>query len=693
VNNLAHICAVVDEPLRAGIRPDPSLTVWEWAEEHRLLPSDSPEPGPKSYDRVVPLRAVAQALSPQEPYERVILMKGSQIGATDMAADWLGHTIHLAPSTMLCVWPTVEFGQRKSRELIDPLIADTPVLRNRVAAPRTKDSHNTILVKVYAGGRLVITGANSGIGLRSTAAQRVFLDELDAFGQVAGKEGDPVRLAFRATRNFKGRRKIFMASTPLNEATSLILREFKRASRACDYHVPCPHCGHFQALVWDRMHWETEGEDESIRVKDVHYACLECEKPIYNHHKARMLPKGKWVDRWNHGTNSIAFHLSALYSPVGWYSWDEAALDYVQAKGNPTEEQTFVNTVLGLAYTEPREAPAWEPLYNRREEYAEGVVQPGVALLVMAVDLQADRLEVEMKGYGRDCRSWSLLYRVIVGDPMGEDVWKELDALLATDWPTIGQDGTLPVWCLAIDSGSFPQRVYSWSRRHPQPSFASGAIAVRTARTVMVVKGRDIWGRTLMTPAKSSQEERRRGLKVVSVGVSGLKKDLYQNLRQVLRPDGSEPPGYCHWPTTYDKRYFKGLVAERLVVKLVQGRPKEIWELPPGVRNEPLDLSIYARAAAAACGLDRMTETDWVELEKLLPPSLLTTKAPKEKEAGKEVETTAPSSTSEITAPGPNLTEPEQGSVAVPVPQAPSWRPKAGVTKWAGRTRIGGGAW
>src|SRR5437868_1581747 len=192
----------------SGARPDPLLTISEWADRYRALsPQASAEPGPWRTDRTPYLREIMDCLSPSSPVERVVFMKGSQIGGTECGNNWIGYIIHQAPGPIMAVQPTVEMAKRNSKQRIDPLIESSAVLRKLVSSPRSRDSGNTVLAKEFPGGLLVLTGANSGVGLRSMAARYLFLDEVDAYpGDVDG-EGDPVNLAFARTRTF-ARRKV-----------------------------------------------------------------------------------------------------------------------------------------------------------------------------------------------------------------------------------------------------------------------------------------------------------------------------------------------------------------------------------------------------------------------------------------------------------------------------------------------------
>src|ERR1039457_3844232 len=215
----------------AGARPGPPLTLSQWAERIRGLSlRGSAEPGPWRTDRTPYLREIMDCLSPSSPVERTVFMKGAQIGGTEAGNNWIGYVIHQAPGPMMAVQPTVEMAKRNSKQRLDPLIEESEVLRELVSDPRSRDSGNTILSKEFPGGVLVMTGANSAVGLRSMAARYLFLDEVDGYpGDVEG-EGDPVNLATARTRTF-ARRKIFMCSTPKITGSSRIEAAFEESAR------------------------------------------------------------------------------------------------------------------------------------------------------------------------------------------------------------------------------------------------------------------------------------------------------------------------------------------------------------------------------------------------------------------------------------------------------------------------------
>ena len=118
-----------------------------------------------------------------------------------------------------------------------------------------------------------MTGANSAVGLRSTPARYIFLDEVDAYPAWADEEGDPVTLAEARSLTFAHRRKVLLVSTPTIRGLSRIELEFE-ASDQRRFFVPCPHCGHAQWLKFEWLRWN-KGQPETAA-----YHCEGCEAPI-----------------------------------------------------------------------------------------------------------------------------------------------------------------------------------------------------------------------------------------------------------------------------------------------------------------------------------------------------------------------------------------------------------------------------
>ena len=600
----------IERAWREGLRPDPRLTVSEWAERYRMLSTkESAEPGRWRNARTPYLREIMDCLSPASPVERVVLMKGAQVGGTELGLNWVGYAIHHAPGPMMIVWPTTEMAQRNSKHRIDPLIEESPVLKDIIAPPRSRDSGNTVLMKEFRGGVLVMTGANSAVGLRSMPVRYLFLDEVDAYPLDVDGEGDAIHLAEARTRTF-ARRKILLVSTPTIAGASIIEREYE-ASDQRRYFVPCPHCGHRQWLRFERLRWE-RGQPGTAA-----YLCEECEAPIAEHHKSRMLELGEWVAQ-GIGT-SAGFHLSSLYSP--WRKWREIAASWEKAAMSESRSvatiKAFKNSELGEAWVEEGEAPDWQRLLERREDYRIGSIPVGGLLLTAGADVQKDRIEVSVWAFGRGKESWLVEHRVLMGDTARNEVWQSLAGVLHETW-THETGCQLSMVRLALDTGFATQEAYTFVR------------SVRDARLMAVkgvARGPALVGTPTAVDATTGGRKLRRGIKVFSVAGGIAKLEFYNNLRKApeVAEDGVTiryPTGFVHLPKV-DAEYLQQLCAEQLVSRRDRnGFAIREWQ-KMRERNEALDCYVYARAAAAASGLDRFEDRHWRELERqigLSPP-------------------------------------------------------------------------
>lgn len=606
----------VEQAWLGGLEPDPFLTISEWSDRYRYLsPKSAAEPGRWRTERTPYLREIMDMLSSHEPVQRVIFMKGAQIGGTEAGNNWIGYVVHMAPGPMMAVAPTVEMAKRNSKQRIDPLLEDSKELKARVKPSRSRDSGNTVLSKEFPGGVLVMTGANSAVGLRSMPARYLFMDEVDGYpGDVEG-EGDPILLAERRSATFQGRRKVLLVSTPTLKGLSRIAREFEHSDQRY-FHVPCPHCDHMQPLRFSQLRWK-EGQP-----KDVVYECESCEEYIAEHHKTAMLAAGRWVASKEGDGRTVGYHLSSLYSPVGWFSWSEAAHMFEQAGEHPELMKSFVNTVLGEPFEEEHEAPDWHRLYERRETYTENTIPKGGLFLTAGVDVQKDRLECEIVAWGRNKESWSVGYEVIAGDTARREVWQELEKLLNRDWPH--ETGhTMPIRVMAVDSGYATQDVYGWVKGHPQAVWGAGGARASQPRTVVAIKGQDRDTALILSVSKADVGGRRRGLRVWNVSGPVAKVELYRWLKldwpteKELGLGETYPAGSCHFPQ-YGEEYFKQLTAEKRIIRIHKGYPRAVWEKDPTRNNEALDCRVYARAAASIYGLDRFTERHWLQLEESL---------------------------------------------------------------------------
>ncbi|MCT9074930.1 phage terminase large subunit family protein, partial [Cupriavidus gilardii] len=362
----------------------------------------------------------------------------------------------------------------------------------------------------------------------------------------------------------------------------------------------------FEQLRWDKGAPETAA-----------YVCESCDTAIAEHHKTWMLEHGEWRAMVEDGAPRTAgFHLSSLYSPVGWRAWRDIAAAWEAAvskeSGSAAAIKTFKNTELGETWVEEGEAPDWQRLVERREDYRIGTVPQGGLLLVGGADVQKDRIEVSVWAFGRGKEAWLVEHRVLMGDTAREQVWKRLAEMLDETW-THATGAAMPLARFALDTGFATQEAYAFVR------------ACRDAR-VMAVKGASRGAALIGTPTavdvSRDGKKLRRGIKVFTVAVGIAKLELYNNLRKAANvgEDGvttTFPAGFVHLPKI-DAEFTQQLCAEQLITRRDRnGFPVREWQ-KMRERNEALDCYVYARAAAAAAGLDRFEERHWRELERQL---------------------------------------------------------------------------
>jgi phage terminase large subunit GpA-like protein len=555
-----------------GLLPEPDLLVSEWADAHRMLDqAASSEPGRWRTSRTPYLKEIMDCLSATRPEEVVVVMKGAQLGLTETGNNWLGYVIHHAPGPMLYVMPTVDTAKRNSKQRIAPMLDGIPEVAAKIATPRARDSGNTLFQKDYPGGTLIITGANSAVGLRSMPARYLFLDEVDGYPMDLDGEGSPIQLAMRRTATFKRNRKIFMLSTPTIKGLSIIEDYFEQSDQR-RFFVPCPECGEYQTIEWARIKW-FDGDPSTVKLQCEHCGCL-----IPEEKKTRMMLSGEW--RPTAKGQFTGFHVSSLYSPLGWYSWEDAVREFIQAKDIPEQLKTWVNTVLGETWEEDGETVEMGGLMARAEDYT-GKPDKVVAV-TFGADVQKDRIEVEVVGWAAGEESWSLDYQVLPGDPTTPEPWDQLDELLREWKPVAG----------VVDSGYSTDAVYSYCAKYAH---------------IYPGKGVSGTGKPLV---ESDLQRRQRLRKLRKKGHApepiyvDTGKLLVLNYLQVQVPG----PGYCHFPKapTHDDEYFAQLTGEKLVTRYRKGRPFREW-IATRHRVEALDCRVYALAALRLSGVDLNT--------------------------------------------------------------------------------------
>jgi len=553
----------------------PPTTVSEWAGKYRILSSESSaEPGRWNTTRAVYQKEIMNTWLDQSVKELVI-MSSAQVGKTEIVNNIIGYHIHLDPAPILLLEPTLEMAESWSKDRFAPMLRDTKVLNKLVKDPRSRDSGNTLLHKLFPGGHISIVGANSPASLASRPIRLVLCDEVDRYPVSAGTEGDPVSLARKRSITFWNR-KLLLTSTPTTKGASRIEAAYLQSDQR-HYHVCCPHCGKYQTLKWMQVKWETLKDENNKNVhkpETARYVCEHNNCRIQESDRSAMIRQGKWIA--DAPFNGIAgFHLNELYSP--WVTLEQIVKEFLQAKLLPETLKTWVNTTLGESWEEDGETVDADILFERREDF--GVPKVGVpeevVLVTAGVDVQGDRVEIEVKGWGVGEESWSLDYRVFYGNPAESYVWDALDSYLLKPIRT-ASGISLNIASVCIDSGGHhTQNVYEFC-------------STRAMRGIFAIKGLSQAAKPIIgRPSKSN----RFGLRLYPIGTDTAKEVIYSRLR--LREPG---PGYFHFPMQRDIEYFLQLTAEKQVTKFTKSAPKREW-IKIRSKNEVLDCTVYALAA------------------------------------------------------------------------------------------------
>lgn len=575
------------------LKPVEHLDLDDWADRYRYLsPEASSEPGKWETSRVEVARGPMKAVS--DPQVRIVTVMGpTQLLKTEMINNSIGYIIDQDPGPTLMVQPTEALAEAWGNERFDKMVRDTPRLTEKISKKKSRDSANSKLHKEFTGGYLAIVGANAPGGLASRPIRNLLLDEIDKYPLSAGREGDPIKLARERTATFWNR-KIIQVCSPTVEGKSRIAQEYEASDQRV-YEVPCPSCGHAEEMQWRNVVWP-EGEPEKAL-----YHCPECRHPWEEYQRLEAIQGGEWRAT-KPFKGHAGFRCSKLVSP--WETIAELAMKFCEAKKNVEQLKVFVNTSLAETWKEKGDAPEWKKLYDRREIYPKRIVPKPAVFLTAGVDVQKDRLEVEIKAWARGQESWSIDYRVLMGETEERPVWELLDGVLGEQFEH--ENGrSLHIAMMAVDSGYLTQTVYNWVRGWP-------------ATRVVAIKGRDNQSVVVGTPSpvdvNINGQKIKRGTMVWPIGVSILKAELYRRLKLERPIDGEDyPPGYLHYPE-YSEDFFKQLTAEQLVSKISKGYRVYEWQ-KVRERNEALDTAIYCRAAAAILGMDRMKPQHWDKLE------------------------------------------------------------------------------
>ena len=594
---------------QTGLKPTPKTSVSEWADEYRMLSKGiSAEPGRWKTSRAPYQKEMMDAFT-QQGIHKVVVKSASQIGKSDIMNNVIGRYAHLDPSTIMMIQPTVDLAQDYSKSRISPMITDTPVLgkifnanSKDTSTAKTRDGSNTILSKLFPGGRLIMTGANSPAGLASRPIRVLLADEVDRFPDSAGTEGDPVDLAAKRMTTFWNN-VMGLFSTPTNEGSSRIDVEYIAGTQE-EWQHACPNCDEYHLLRHIDMICDyTEHKDAKGRkvvvVNDVKWRCPDCGMEFSEIEMRRSHQKyiSKNPAALQNGTRS--FFVNGFTSP--WLKWETIMREWLEAKGDPAREKVVMNTRFGESYAQTGAFEDYQQFLKRREAYG-AELPDGVLLLTAAVDTQDNRLEYEITGWGQGEESWGIRKGVILGKPDNQATWDELDSILDRTYRFSNGIGLNIVRTFIDSGGHYTSNVYEYcTKNFRKQRFAikgySGTPGIPLNYKIGKASGANI--------------------PLVMLGVDDGKQQVMNRL--AIEEIGAK---YFHYPLDegetvlsnrgYDEIYFKGIISEHKKRVKKNGIIREIWEPTAGVRNEPLDLRVYNLACV------KSINPNWDQLEDVV---------------------------------------------------------------------------
>lgn len=571
------------EAFLKAFKPRSKLTGSQWADIYRYVaPGTSPEPGEWRTSRVPYLREPMDAMTDKNT-ETVVMCCSSQIGKSEALLNVMGFYVDQEPAPQLMLQPTLEAAESFSKERIDPTFRYSPGLADKLEEGKdgrgtSRKSSTTIRMKHYPGGYLALVGANSPSGLASRPIRVLLCDEIDRYS--ATKEGDPLKLAIQRTTNFHNR-KIVMVSTPTIKGASPIESWFLKSDQR-QFYITCPECGHEHIWKWEYVKWEKDEAGNALPMT-AYIACPKCGVVIRGAYKPNpeLLATGRWKAT-NPDSRIKGYHINSLYSP--WVNLYALVEEFTTANKNRDKAglMEFINLKLGEPWEETSgEQDIWEYLHKRREYYkTETALPDGVLILTAGVDVQHDRLECTVYGWGAGKECWGIEHRIIYGSPDMPDTWLQLDGLLQQQ-RCLSNGVQLPIACACIDSGdgTYTSYVYRYTKD-------------RERLRVFSIKGRG--GKDvpfINNPTKSNTE----GATLFSLGVDSGKSLVMSRLK--IEDEGA---GYVHYPRQaergFGEEFFQQLTAEVYEQKFEKGAIKSSWK-KIRERNEALDCFVYATAA------------------------------------------------------------------------------------------------
>lgn len=580
--------------LAAAFAPRQHLSVSAWADRHVILSrKTSPEPGPWRTDRNPLLQEPMDCLSARSTVRDVVVKFPIQMGKSSISLNAVGYWMTQSPGPIMVAFPAEVSMHKWINQKLNTLLDDVPVVATTLTSTSSRNAANTKEFKDFTGGQLYIEHAGASARLKSTSVKYLIVDELTEFAANLKSGDDPMVMLEDRLSAYSSTYKRLDLSSPGIRGLCRIDERYE-ASDQRRYHMPCPHCQAEISFEWPGLQWTDDGHN-------VAYACPDCGSLIDEHHKPAMIQAGRWIPA-HPGRPVRGYTANALYYPIGLGPrWADLVRMWLDSQNDPARLKTFINSRLAEAWEDPAlRAAKLHTLADRAEAYPLMVAPLGVAIITAGVDTQDDRLEIQIVGWGKNLKAWTLGYIILPGDPADSAVWRALETLLNTPIEHVNGH-KLAIAATNQDAGGHKtENVYDFARqgsvRRYRPTF--GAVP-RNAPVMSKPKAIDYNHRG---------QTHKRGVTIQHVGTIAIKDKFFGRLG--ADADKAAEDRMLHFSDELPPEYFRGLLSETFNPRT--GR----YDKKRGARNEALDTWVLAYAAThhPELRLHQMTHRQWDDL-------------------------------------------------------------------------------
>ena len=604
-----------------SLKPPKKISTREWADTYRYFgDAEGATKGKYEVSNIPYLTwsgSPLEALDDPKVYE-IVGQKSAQIcWTTAVMGNYVGMRISFDPVAILGLFPKDEASVQWVREKFEPMIRATPILSARIKLNSRRDS-NTIQFKNYPGGFIKVVGSNSPSSVKSLPVPVIFVEEPDDCNLNLNSQGDSITLAKERAKSFPiNQVKYIIGGTPTVAGISTVVREMKLSDKRFGM-VPCHECGELNSLSFEHFYIpERDDLNHPIFGKkspdDAYYACPVCGSMWDFYEKNKNLRDKRCYWKATAPFNGIAgFYLNELYSTFEGSTFKILAEKKLIAEheynmGKPEKMITYVNSSEGMPYEYKGDGATTDDLKDHGLDYDLGTVPEGGLILTAGVDVQEDRLELIVRAWGRDDKSWLVDRQKFYGNisDAKSPAWDALSNALSVQYQC-ANGRFLMIEKTSMDSGYLSENVYKFVRLRKKTIAVKGVSIDFGTREIFAIP-RKIDIRSKAKRPKSDKY----GVQSYPVGTQKAKTQISDWLSLSGRPTA-----VFFWPANTDDVNLDDYLTELTNEVYAPDRSgRMLWQVKSGARVEALDCEVYALHAARSLNIHRKTDADWQRLE------------------------------------------------------------------------------